>query len=150
MNGAAVSWKTKRQEVVALSSTEADFISLSRAGQHAVSLQALVFELGAQQHDPTIIYEDNLSCITASTNVQMRGRMKHVNVRIYYIRDLIVRDIIQAVHCPTTLQHADPFTKNLPIATFVPHRDVMHGIRFVPSSSLESDTAKAGEEDALQ
>jgi hypothetical protein len=76
--------------------------------------------------------------------------MKHVNVRIYYIRDLIVRDIIQAVHCPTTLQHADPFTKNLPIATFVPHRDVMHGIRFVPSSTLVSDTAKAGEEDALQ
>ena len=150
LNGAAVSWKTKRQEVVALSSTEAEFISLSRAGQHAVSLRALLFELGAQQHDPTIIYEDNLSCITASTNVQMRGRMKHVNVRIFYIRDLIVRDIIQAVHCPTTLQHADPFTKNLPIATFVPHRDVMHGIRFVLSSSLVSDTAKAGEEEALQ
>ena len=146
LNGAAVSWKTKRQDVVALSSTEAEFVSLSRAGQHAVSLRALLFELGAPQHDPTIIYEDNLSCITASTNVQMRGRMKHVNVRIYYIRDLIVRDIIQPVHCPTALQHADPFTKNLPIATFVPHRDVMHGIHFIPTSSLVSDTAKAGED----
>ena len=47
LNGAAVSWKTKRQDVVALSSTEAEFVSLSRAGQHAVSLRALLFELGA-------------------------------------------------------------------------------------------------------
>ncbi len=87
--------EAKRQDVVALSSTEAEFVSSSRAGQHAVSLRAPLFELGAPQHDPTIIYEDNLSCITASSNVQICCRKKHVNVRIYYIRDLILRDITQ-------------------------------------------------------
>jgi len=86
-----------------------------------------------------------MSCITASTNVQMRGRMKHVNVRIFYIRDLTVRDIIQPVHCATTFQHADPFTKNLPLAVLLPHRIVMHGISFhVSVFPLAQDTAKAG------
>ena len=145
LNGAAVSWKTKRQEVIALSSTEAEFVALSRAGQHAVSLRALLFELNAPQKDPTIIYEDNMSCITASTNVQMRGRMKHVNVRIYYIRDLTIRDIIQPVHCATSLQHADPFTKNLALALLIPHRNVMHGISLHDELfSLATDTVKAG------
>ena len=49
------------------------------------------------------------------------------------------------MHCPTTLQHADTFTNNLPIARFVPNLDIMHSIRFISSSPLVSDTAKAGE-----
>jgi hypothetical protein len=149
LNGAAVSWKTKRQDIVALSSTEAEFIALSRAGQHAISLRALLFELGAVQTDPTVIYEDNLSCITASTNVQMRGRMKHVNVRIHFIRDLVIRDLIQPVHCSTVNQHADPFTKNLPLALLVSHRNVMFGLSnhdADPFLSLAPDAAAAGEQ----
>ena len=147
LNGAAVSWKTKRQDIVALSSTEAEFVALSRAGQHAISLRALLFELGAAQTDPTVIYEDNLSCITASTNVQMRGRMKHVNVRIHFIRDLVIRDLIQPVHCSTVNQHADPFTKNLSLALLVPHRDVMFGFSTTSARlSLAPDATEAGEQ----
>ena len=107
LNDAAVSWKT--QEVIALSSTAAEFLALSYAGQHAVTgiLKALLFVLNAPQKDPSVIYEDDMSRITASTNVQMRGQMRHLNVRNYCIRDLTIRDIIQPVHFATSLQHAE-------------------------------------------
>jgi len=90
-----------------------------------------------------------MSCITASTNVQMRGRMKHVNVRIHFIRDLVIRHLIQPVHCSTVNQHADPFTKNLPLALLVSHRNVMFGLSnhdADPFLSLAPDAAAAGEQ----
>ena len=99
LNGSAVSWKTKSQEAVALSSTEAEFNSLSRAGQHAVSLRTVI----SPQHNPAIIYEDNLMlrCEPA-----LRSRMKNAqcqsqlysNPHRYWYNNTIN----QAVHCPTT------------------------------------------------
>ena len=56
-----MSWKPKRQDVKVVALSSAEFVSFSRAMQHAVSLCALLFELGASEHDFTIIYEVNLS-----------------------------------------------------------------------------------------
>eukprot|EP00961_Rhodomonas_salina_P113355 1524992-Rhodomonas_salina.2 len=66
MNNGPVSWCAKRQSCTTLSSAEAEFVAASMCGQEVIYLRHLLRDLGHSQGDrpgPTVIYEDNASCI---------------------------------------------------------------------------------------
>ncbi len=72
-----------------LSSSEAEFVAVSQAGQEVVYLRALLRGFGYSQVGAVEIWEDNASCIMISKNRTNRDRSRHVDVRVHFLRDLV-------------------------------------------------------------
>ena len=87
MSGGAVTWKSRKQSCVALSTAEAEYIALSSATQESVWLRNLTSELGSPAETPTTIYEDNQSAIAMTKNPQFHGRAKHIDIKYHFIRE---------------------------------------------------------------
>ena len=85
--GAKVSWKSKRQTVVALSSAEAEHIALCLAAQEAIWLRSLLKSLSFKQSKATKLYEDNQGAIALTKNPKTHSRTKHIDIKYHYIRD---------------------------------------------------------------
>ena len=113
MGGAAVSWKSKKQSCVALSTAEAEYMALSSAAQEAVWLRELNSDLGNPQSQPILMYEDNQSAIAMARNPQSHGRSKHINIRYHFIREQVSDDKICLKYCPTEDMIADFLTKGV-------------------------------------
>lgn len=113
MANAAISWFSHRQEIVALSSTEAEYISLSECVKQVLWMRRLSSEL-SENDKPTVIKMDNQSSIKLSKNDAFSGRTKHIDVRYHHTRDHIVRGTIAVEFCSTEQNTADSLTKPVP------------------------------------
>jgi hypothetical protein len=108
-----VSWCSRKQSSVALSTTEAEYIALSVAVREAVWLHKLLTDLFDHEMDPTIIHCDNQSCVKLSENPVFHDRSKHIEIKYHYIRDMVQRKEVHVQYLPTHEQIADIFTKPL-------------------------------------
>ena len=113
LGGAAVSWASKLQPTVALSSTEAEYMAASSAAQEAVHLRLLMGTLGFDQEGPTTILEDNQGCIAMSANPISHKRTKHIDVRYHFVRERVATGAIKLDFVETKKQLADILTKPL-------------------------------------
>jgi hypothetical protein len=111
--GACVSWASKLQPTVALSSAEAEYMAASSAAQEAIYLRRLLESLGHKQESPTIIYEDNQSCIAMADNPAQSQRIKHIDIKYHFVREKIQSGDIKLVYVQTERQLADLLTKAL-------------------------------------
>ena len=84
--GGPISWSSKRQTCVALSTTEAEFIAAAEATKEAIWLQRFLSELGAPEW-PTPLHCDNQSAIALIKNPVLHQRTKHMDVRYFFVRD---------------------------------------------------------------
>ena len=107
-----VSWSSKKQPVIALSSTEAEYVTATSAAQESLWFQALLKELGHEQ-ETIIIHEDNEACINLSKNPQEYKRTRHIQVKYHFIRSLVQARKIKLQYCKTQDQLADIFTKGV-------------------------------------
>ena len=121
---------SKHQTEITLKTTEAEYISLSENAKNCVSFRYLLENLQAPQELPTIIYQDNTAAIASSKTALSRSRLRHVNVRVYNVRELVRNQIIRAVQCSTTDQHADMCTKALPRIPHTRHSEIAQGELF--------------------
>ena len=87
MNGASVSWRSKKQPCVALYTAEAEYIALSAAVQEALWLKQLLVELNVNTETPVTVFEDNKAAISMTKNPQYHGRAKHVDIKYHFVRD---------------------------------------------------------------
>lgn len=108
-----VSWGSKLQPTVALSSAEAEYMAACAAVQEAVHLRLLMSDLGFEQREPTVIYEDNQGCIALSDNPVYHRRTKHIDIRYHFIRERVASKEIELKYVPTKYQLADLLTKGL-------------------------------------
>lgn len=113
MFGGPISWCCRRQDCVAQSSTEAEFIALSEACNEAILLKRILLDFGVTIHGPITIYEDNQSCIKLSGSEKVNNRSKHIDVKIYTVKDYVSSGVIEVEYCPTDDMVADIFTKPL-------------------------------------
>ena len=129
LNGAAISWKSKRQPVVALSTAESEFIAASTLVQEVVFLRRLLTTLGFPQEGPTRIFEDNESCIAwAEGSVGGAERAKHMDLRKFFVHDAVKAQEIQLVGISSARNAADIFTKSgIPVDAFRGHRKHIFG-----------------------
>ena len=111
--GGAITWQSKKQSVVALSSTEAEYVALSEAGHEACWLRNLCKELGFPQSMPTTLIGDNLEALAMAWNLQFHKRSKHIETKWHWIRDLVERGIVQTESVQDPEQTADALTKAL-------------------------------------
>lgn len=112
--GNPVSWRSSLQKVVALSTTEAEYIALSEAVKEGVWLKRFAEELGFPQ-ESVEIFCDSQSAIALSKNAVYHERTKHMATKYYFIRDLIKVGEVQVLKIATANNPADIFTKVLPV-----------------------------------
>lgn len=117
MCGGPVSSKSKKQKMVTVSSTEAEYVAGSKAAQDAVYLRQILADLGFKQEEPTILYEDNEGCIAFSQNPGNRERTRHIDIRYHNLRGRVADGTVRLVPCATGNMVADIFTKALPAPT---------------------------------
>ncbi|GKC46779.1 hypothetical protein Tco_1064501 [Tanacetum coccineum] len=116
-SGKLVCWSAKKQQYVAMSLVEAEYIV-------AAGCCANILWMKSQLTDYDIIYEkvpifcDNTSAIAISNNPVLHSRMKHIDIRYHFIRDHILKGYIELHFTPTQYQLADIFTKPLDEPTF--------------------------------
>jgi hypothetical protein len=109
----AVSWSSKKQPTVALSSTEADYRGAAIAACEVVWLQKLLSDLGQSVDVPIVIYCDNINNILLANNPVYHARTKHIEVHYHFIREKVLAKEIDLIHVSTEDQVADIFTKAL-------------------------------------
>ncbi|CAI7880918.1 unnamed protein product [Closterium sp. NIES-53] len=113
LNGAAISWQSKRQPVVALSTTESEYISLCHCIQEGVWLKRLFGEFGHEFYGGVPAFVDNQSAIALAQNACLHGRTKHMQVRWHFIREMVASGEVILRWCPINRQAADILTKPL-------------------------------------
>ena len=113
LSGGPISWSSRKQKCVALSTAEAEYVALSAAVQECMWLRQLEAELSGDNDTPTVIFEDNQSTIAMAKNPQFHGRAKHIDIRHHFVREQLAHGTIQLEYCPTTEMTADIFTKGL-------------------------------------
>jgi hypothetical protein len=125
--GGPVSWKSKLQPTVALSSTEAEYMALTLAAQEAISLRALFATLSGID-DPVRLFGDNKSSIALSSNPTSHQATKHIDIKHHFVREKVTHGDILLDYIPTNLMVADALTKALPYPTFSRLCRAMSGI----------------------
>jgi hypothetical protein len=134
---------SKRQTLVALSTTEAEYIALSSALRDVISIMNLLNELTNRGFpiNPDVpiirckVFEDNQSCIEIATNHRTRPRTKHLSIRLHHFRSFVVNKLISIQHVNTREQLADMFTKPLPRDQFQKLSNRLMGWRPSPRGS---------------
>lgn len=111
--GCTVSWSSRKQQTVAKSTTEAEYVALSEGTSEACWLRNLLDEIGLLTEGPTVIYEDNLSAIATAKNPEHHKRLKHVDIKHHFIREKIDSGVIDVKQIESKNQIADGFTKPL-------------------------------------
>ncbi len=113
MAGGPVTWSSKRQATVALSTVEAEYVAMSRCAQQMVWMQAWLDEVDIEHSIPGLIKGDSRGAIALTKNTRDHGKVKHIDIRHHYIRDLVKSGVISIERIPSTDNPADLFTKPL-------------------------------------
>lgn len=113
LNGGAITWYSKKQSHVALSTAEAEYSSMANAAREAIWLRNLLSELGHPQGGATTLHGDNQSALAIAKQAQYHQRSKHFDTRNHFIRDCAKNGTIDLKYCPTAEMTADIFTKAL-------------------------------------
>ncbi|GLT33379.1 hypothetical protein SLA2020_079750 [Shorea laevis] len=119
------SWNSKKQDVVAQSTAEAEYLAAGAAANHAVWLRMVLEELGFDQIEPCVLKVDNMSAIAIAQNPVQHGRTKHIKINYHVIRNYVRDKEIVLQHCDSEVQVADILTKALPRQKFEEFRDML-------------------------
>ena len=111
--GGAISWQSKLQKCVALSTTEAEYIAVTEACKEVLWMKKLLEELGQEQEDLKL-YCDSQSAIHLSKNPMFHSRSKHIDVRYHWVRDVIESKQLMLEKIHTDDNASDMMTKALP------------------------------------
>ena len=111
--GNLVVWRSKKQEVVARSSTEVEFRALAHGLTEVMWIKGILQDLKIKMDSPTIVFCDNQSTIRVSHNPVQHDRMKHVDIDRHYIKETLEQNDIKTCYIGTSEQRADVLTKGL-------------------------------------
>ena len=133
------SWASMKQNSVALSTAEAEYVSASEATAQVMWLRTILDDLGEKQEEATVLYCDNMSAISMARNPVFHQKTRHINRRVHFIREAVQEGVIDIKFCSSEEQLADIFTKELPKDRFNYLRTKL-GVK--PVSSLGGDVCR--------
>jgi hypothetical protein len=111
-----ISWSSKRQSTVSLSTYEAEYIGQTQATKEAIWLRNLLAEIadmGERDIPTTVIYGDNQGSIALAKNAKFHGRSKYIDIQHHYVREKINDGTVELKYIETSRQIADGLTKPL-------------------------------------
>lgn len=118
LGGGAVSWASKKQPIVTLSTTEAEYVAAAYGACQAVWLRNVLENVGVDQGTGTLLMCDNSSTIKLSKNLVLHGRSKHIHVRYQFLRELVNDEVICLEYYSTLEQLSDIMTKPVKLEVF--------------------------------
>ena len=124
---AAISWASKKEKCVALSSCEAEIVAASEAAKEAVYLESLLTELGYGSGGPVSLGVDNTGARSLAYNPEFHQRTKHIERRHFFIRDMVKEGRLTVPFVRSADNLADFFTKAQDSALFFAQRDAIMG-----------------------
>jgi hypothetical protein len=110
--GGAVSYSSKKQSSVALSSTESEYMALTHALKEQIWILRFLDEIG-HPTDQNTIYCDNQSAIALANNPEHHARTKHIDIQYHFVRNRVENGSTKLEYCPTEEMAADGLTKAL-------------------------------------
>jgi hypothetical protein len=113
IDGGAVSWSSKKQELVTLSTTEAKYVAATHAAKEVMWLRRLISEVSGPLEEPTTLFSDSQSAIALTKDGHYHARTKHIDIRYHFIWYIIEAGHIKLIYCPTHEMTADVLTKAL-------------------------------------
>jgi hypothetical protein len=126
--GGPISWRSKVQPTVALSSTEAEYMALTSAAQEAMALKMLADDFHIVLAEKSVlIYEDNQGAIAMSQNPVMHKTAKHISIKQHFIREKVQNGDVRLEYISTDRMIADALTKSLSKVIFYNLRDKLMG-----------------------
>ena len=132
--GCPLTWKSKLQSLIAVSTMEAEYIALSHCMRELIPLRRLLKEVGkvfnVSEGDlvmHSVVFEDNTGALQLAKVPKMTPRSKHIALRYHYFRKEVVDGNIKIEHISTKLQKADIFTKGLGDVKFRELRKLLLG-----------------------
>ena len=117
LGGNTISWRSRLQKVVTLSTTEAEYLAMNDAGKEALWLKGLLIDFGYEQKCVDI-FCDSQSAIALSKNNMYHRRTKHVDTKYHKIREIIEKGLLKVTKISTLINPADIFTKIIPVSKF--------------------------------
>jgi len=111
--GVPISWRSRAQRSVTLSSSEAKFVALSEAAKEIKFIVQVLLSIGIPVKLPVIVRIDNVGAIFLAENVTTSQRTKHIDIRYHFVREFVEDSFIKIIFVRTTDNTADIFTKNV-------------------------------------
>ena len=136
LDDSPITWSSQKQEIVALSSCEAEFMAATEAAKQAIWLQELLGEVMGKTCEKVKLKVDNKSAIALTRNPVFHGRSKHIHRRFHFIRECVEKEQIEVEHVPGVEQRADILTKSLGRTKFVEMRNLI-GVKNVNENELK-------------
>jgi hypothetical protein len=97
LNDEAVKWTSKQHEAMAISTTEAEYVAVSRAWPSYVHFRQLMLDAHQRQHGTTIIYEESEGVVKLTNNPVASSTTKHIDIKHHYIQELVYAKTIAVV-----------------------------------------------------
>ena len=119
------SWASVKQQSVALSTAEAEYVSAADATSQAIWLRFVLKDFGEMQVDATPLMCDNTSAIAMTRNHVFHQRTKHIKRKYHFIREALQENVIELFYCKSEEKIADIFTKALSKERFVYLRELL-------------------------
>eukprot|EP00253_Pinus_taeda_P025350 PITA_25350 len=138
MGSGAISWASKKQSIVALSTAEAEYVAATATACQAVWMRRMLRSLGQEKAKATMFFCDTSSAIALSKNSVFHKRTKHIDTRFHYIRELVSSEEIVLEHCRTQEQFPDILTKPLDQKSFEFFRKCL-GINECPAVDIKGE-----------
>ncbi|XP_031249991.1 secreted RxLR effector protein 161-like [Pistacia vera] len=113
-----IQWSSRKQKVVALSSTEAEYRALAQTATEVAWLQSMFTELSLHFPSKPVIWCDNTSAGALASNPVFHARTKHIEIDAHYIREQVLAKNLTVQYAPSKLQIADVLTKALSVVQF--------------------------------
>jgi hypothetical protein len=112
--GGPISWASKRQETVALSTVEAEYTAFTRASQQAMWINKFLSEVAMEQDMPTNILTNNQGAIANTVNYKNHRRTKHIRVKYHFVKERVEAGEVSFTYVPSAENLADIIMKPLP------------------------------------
>ena len=119
LGNGVITWSSKKQHIIALSSTESEYIAQTHAAKEAMWLKAFLEEVNGAKGRPVEIHCDNQGAIALAKDNKFHACTKHIDLRYHFLREAVEDQKISFSYIPTEDNVADIFTKALPRPKFV-------------------------------
>jgi hypothetical protein len=142
-NSGSVFSLSKKQTITAGSSTVAELIAAHLAAHEIMWARNFLSELSYPQHNPTTLFEDNMSTISLIVNKGNGQRSKHIDLRYNFVREQVVEKVLAMIHLPGVDMTSDILTKPLGPTAFLHLRPKLLGMAAVMSNKQLKQLIKA-------
>ncbi len=130
--GGTILFKSKFQDIHALSSTEAEFTAAVEAGKYILYVRSILDEIGLPQDEATVLFEDNQGALLLANAQQPTRRTRHMDIKNFALQDWVKQDLLRLIRIATNDNYADVMTKATARTLFYRHMNYIMG-KIIPA-----------------